>query len=98
MKKRIKHFIMLALVAGLIYGLLSQHFFFYGRQFKVQPKAELTFNYTFVNVEPTELRTPYKMLKDEGLREAGIGDVMVEFEIITDDQLGAIEDRIDSED
>jgi len=95
MRKRIKQLIIFALVVGLTYGLLSQHFFFYGRQFKILPKEELTFNNTFVNVEPTELRTPLKILRDDTLREIGVGDVMVEFEIITSQELEDLEQRID---
>lgn len=56
-----------------------------------------TLEYTFVNVKPTEFRGPEEILRIQTLRDAGVGDVMVEFGIITDEEKSVIEDRIDNQ-
>lgn len=92
--KKIKQLILLAVVVGAVYMLLSYHFVFYGTQFTMLPKSETTLEWTFVNVNPTEFRTPEEILREDALREDGIGGVMVDFGIITEEKRQKIEDKI----
>jgi hypothetical protein len=94
MGKVIKKFILLAIAAGIVYGLLSYHIVFYGTQVEFLPKSEYTFEWTFVNVAPTEFRTPKEILKHDDLRRDGIGAVMVDFGIITQEERMKLEERI----
>jgi hypothetical protein len=97
MGKVIKKLILLAIAGGIVYGLLAYHIVFYGTQMAVLPKANLNFDWTFVNVNPTEFRTPTKILSDDTLREAGIGEVMVDFGIITAEKRRTLEEKIRQE-
>lgn len=94
MGKVIKKVILLAIVAGIVYGLMSYHIVFYGTKITLLPKSTHTLEWTFVNVKPTEFRTPQEILGEDVLREDGIGYVMVEFGIITEEQRIKIEEEI----
>jgi hypothetical protein len=96
MMKRIKQLIALAIVGGIVYGLLSYHIVFYGSQVELLPKSGYTLDNTFVNVKPTEFRTPENILRNDALRDDGIGQLMVDFGVITQDELRKIEDKIRS--
>lgn len=96
MMKRIKQLIALAIVGGIVYGMLSYHIVFHGSQVELLPKSAYTLDNTFVNVKPTEFRTPENILRNDALRNDGIGQVMVDFGVITQDQLRKIEDKIRS--
>ncbi len=93
MGKVIKKFILLAIAAGIVYGLLSYHIVFQGTQVTTLPKSDYTFDWTFVNVSPTEFRTPEKILSDDTLRNAGVGEVMVDFGIISEEKRTALEEK-----
>ena len=96
--KKLKQVAIVLVICTLVYGLLSHHVIFYGRQVKVLKKSELTLDRSFFNASPTEFRTPEIILRDKILREAGIAQVLVDFGIITEDKRMKIEEKIDSED
>lgn len=98
MGKVIKKFILLAIAGGIVYGLLAYHIVFSGTQVEFVPKSELTFDWTFVNVSPTEFRTPKEILSNKDLREDGIGEVMVDFGIITEEERRELEERFRQQD
>jgi len=101
MQKKIIQFLMFAVICGVIYGLLSYHIIFYfqgsHKDVKVLPKSSRTFDETFVNVRPTEFRTPKKILENDFLRQDGIGDVLVDLEIITQETRDSLEREIEAE-
>lgn len=88
--------IILAVVGGIIYVLLSHHFFFHGTKFTYYQKSDLTFTNTFISVEPTEFRTPRKLLQDDALREAGVAEALVELEVLSQEEVDRMEKEIDS--
>lgn len=98
MMKRLKQLIVLGIVGGIIYALLSYHFIIYmGEDTKtVKPleKSTLTFSETFVSLETGEFGSYKRILEKGTLLEDGLGDLMVELGIITPDQLRKIEEEI----
>ncbi len=100
MKKKIKRFVLLALLGGIVYALLNYHFVIYvGEETKtVKPlkKSTLTLSETFVSLETGEFSNVKSILERGTLRDDGLGDLMVELGILTPDQLRQIEDEIDS--
>lgn len=94
MGKVIKKFIFLAILAGIVYGLLAYHIVFYGAKVRFLPKSSYDFEWTFVNVSPTEFRTPEKILGEKTLRKDGIGAIMVDFGIITQEERMKIEEKM----
>ena len=58
-------------------------------------KSYLTFEYTFYNVTD---RDPENILRIDLLREAGIGDLLVEMGMVGEMRKESLEDRFDSED
>jgi hypothetical protein len=94
MLKVIRKWLIIIALVGVAYGMMSNHIIFKGTNFKLLPKSELTFEYTFYSLSEKE---PEEVLRIEPLRYAGIGYVMVDFGMITEDELLRIEEQIDSE-
>ena len=88
MLKEIRKYLILAAIGGAFYGLLSYHFIYFDwNDIELLKKEKLTLSNTFVNVgdiEHDEFRGPKYFLKDDVLREAGIGDLFVERGILTE--------------
>ncbi len=83
MTKRLKEYLMYAVFIAIVYFLLSRHIIFYGREYHLLPKAELTLEYTFYSIQE---KKPEVILQIAPLRRAGIGQILVEREMITDDE------------
>ena len=75
MWKRLNRFILIIIIAAFGYLLLSFHIVYFGNAVKVLKKVRITSEYTFVNVKGLP---PESILKIDTLREAGIGDTLVE--------------------
>lgn len=84
-------------VVGALYYVTANHFFFYGTKVKVRPKASLTLDNTFINLEPTEFRTPRKLLSDPKLREAGVAEMLVEFGVIKEERVERLLEEIEQQ-
>lgn len=101
MKKKITQFVIFALVCGLAYFLFSNHIIIYTggeeNKFTLLEKSTLTLNDTFVSLETGEFGTIGSILKTGTLREDGLGRILVEWELVTDEQLSKIEEKIDSD-
>ena len=95
MKQRIKQYLLIALAAALFYFILSNHFIVDGRDFYLIEKTSLHLHETFVSISN---KRPQTILKNDVLREAGIGDLFVELELMTEEEKSLLENKYDAED
>jgi hypothetical protein len=74
------------------YFLASHHIIIIEKDFTTLPKNELTFEYTFYNLTGKD---PEDVLEIDMLRDAGIGDLLVELEWLTEDERQGLERQYD---
>ena len=95
MAKRIKQYIIWALMAYAFYFLLDHHFIYYQRDVRLLKKMEPSLEYTFFSLEN---KKPEKILAIDLLRWDGIGDLMVEYNLLSEDKRWDLENKYDMED
>ena len=88
MNKRIKQYILMAVFAGAAYFMMSNHFIFYGTEIHLLKKPTLHLHYTFFSIKD---KRPKSIMKIDYLREAGIGDLLVELGMIDEAQKAMLE-------
>ena len=88
MNSRIKQYILIAVLAAAGYFLMSNHFIFYGAKVHLLKKPTLHLHYTFFSIKD---KKPSNIMKIDHLREAGIGDLLVELEMIDEEQRATLE-------
>lgn len=93
MNIRIKKYIVSGLFLFVGYFLASQHIVINKKDFRLLKKSELTYEYTFYNLTDRE---PGDVLRIDVLREDGIGDVMVEFGLLSEEEVYRWESYYDS--
>jgi len=93
-KQRIKQYIIWAIIGAIGYFLLSYHIIFFGKIPKLLKKTEYTLKYTFFS---THSKSPEYILEIDPLREAGIGELLVEEELLTEEERILWEEEIESE-
>ena len=87
MKSRIKQYIFIAILVAAGYMILNNHFIFYGKQVHLLKKTEMNLHYTFFSLNQ---KTAESVIKIDRLREAGIGDLLVELDIINSEEMGRL--------
>jgi hypothetical protein len=90
MKARLKQYLLFAIVIAAGYFLLSNHFIFEGMQVHLLKKAGLHLHYTFYSIK---LKKPETIIMIDKLREAGIGDLLVELGKITEEEKSQLESK-----
>ena len=88
MNSRIKQYILIAIIAAAGYFIMSNHFRFYGTKIHLLKKPTLHLHYTFFSIKE---KRPSSVMKIDYLREAGIGDLLVELEMIDQEQRAKLE-------
>lgn len=83
MNARIKQYILIGILAAAVYFIMDNHFIFYGKNIHLLKKTSLHLNYTFFSLKE---KKPANILKIDYLREAGIGDLLVELGILNEEQ------------
>ena len=76
------------------YLLASQHIIIVDKDLKLLKKSYLSFEYTFYILTDKD---PEDIMAIDLLREAGIGDFMVEIEMLTEVEKEALENKYDYE-
>jgi hypothetical protein len=98
--KRIKNIIIAGVVGYALYYVLTHHFIYLGSSITVLPKSEPTLTHTLFSPGDRK-EIIYKgidsIIAHEDLREAGIGELLVEKQLISEEELLAAEERIDAE-
>ena len=90
-----RKFIRTAIGAVLLYCgyfLASNHIIIIEKDFTTLPKDRLTFEYTFYNLTDKD---PENVLAIDMLRDAGIGDLLVDLEWLTEDERAELESQYD---
>ena len=90
MNARIKQYILIAVLAVAAYFLMSNHFIFYGTNLHLLKKPTLHLHYTFFSIKE---KRPRSVMKIDYLREAGIGDLLVELGMIDQEQRADLESK-----
>ena len=88
MNSRIKQYILIAIIAAAGYFIMSHHFIFHGTKVHLLKKPSLHLHYTFFSIKE---KKPDSIMKIDYLREAGIGDLLVELQIIDQAQKTRLE-------
>lgn len=90
MKTRIKQYLIIAVIAAAGYFILSNHIIIDGKDIYLLEKTSLHLHYSFYSLEK---KKPETILKIDYLREAGIGDLLVELGKMTEDERYKLESK-----
>lgn len=97
MAQVLKKYLLYAIIAGCLYMLLANHYIYTGGEnvnikdsFRILKKEKLNLRYTFFSVQK---KNPDYIMKIDVLRDAGIGDILVEYDIITEAEKTALENK-----
>jgi hypothetical protein len=83
MNARIKQYLLIAVAAVAFYFVLTNHFIFYGPQVHLLKKSSPHLHYTFYSIKG---KKPANIMEIDYLREAGIGDLLVELGMLNEEQ------------
>lgn len=95
MLTRIRNYGLVVIAIGIFYFLLHYHVLFYSfTEFDLLEKTEPTFKFTFISVRQVN---PYTVLRNESLRDAGLGEYLVEKGRLSETRLQQVLQRIDAQ-
>jgi hypothetical protein len=90
MKARLKQYLLIALAALAGYFILNHHIIFDGKQVYLLRKTSMHLHYTFYSIKQ---KKPETIMQVEKLRDAGIGDLLVELEKVTEEERYQLESK-----
>ena len=90
MKIRIRNYFLIALAVAAGYFIMNNHFIFDGKDVYLLEKTSLHLHYTFYSISKKKPRT---IMKVDELRDAGIGDLLVELGKINSEQKYKLESK-----
>ena len=90
MRQRIRQYLLIAGAAALLWFVLDNHFIIHGHRVHLLKKSTLNLHDTFVSLEN---KRPESVLRNVRLREAGLGDLLVELGLLTEDQRSRLESK-----
>lgn len=88
MYTRIKQYVLIAILAAAGYFIMSHHIIFNGTDVHLLKKNSLHLHYTFYSIKH---KKPELIMKIDYLREAGIGDLLVDLRIINEEEKNRLE-------
>ena len=94
MKQRIKQYLLIGLAATVFYFILDNHYIVDGRDIYLLKKTSLHLHETFVSISNER---PETVLRNNILREAGIGDLFVDLELMSEEEKNLLVNRYDAE-
>lgn len=98
----LKKLVIVGILLYIGYFTLSHHFIFFGSKVKILKKIEpkYTLDYTFFSVGSDRKDLEYKGLENvlaiKPLRDAGLPELLIQMEYITEDERREAEDKINS--
>ncbi|MEE4262658.1 MAG: hypothetical protein V2I56_08185 [Desulfobacteraceae bacterium] len=90
MRQRLKQYFLIALAAAVMYFVLDNHFIFQKKRVYLLQKTSLNLHDTFVSLDN---KRPETIMESEDLRDAGIGDLLVELGMLTDEKKSELESK-----
>ena len=90
MGQRLKQYLLIAAAAALLWFVLDNHFIIHGHRVHLLKKASLNLHDTFISLEN---KRPETILQNDRLREAGLGDLLVELGLLTEDERSQLENK-----
>jgi hypothetical protein len=90
MGQRLKQYALIAAAAALLWFVMDNHFVFTGHKVHLLKKSTLNLHDTFTSLDN---KRPESIMRNDRLREAGIGDLMVELELMTEDEKSQLESK-----
>ena len=90
MKQRIKQYAIIVAAGALLWFVLNNHFIIKGHRVHLLTKAELNLHDTFVSLDN---KRPESIMKNDRLREAGLGDLLVNLGLLTEDEKSQLESK-----
>ena len=90
MKQRLKQYLLIALAAATVYFVLDNHFVMKKNRFYLLQKTSLNLHDTFVSLDN---KRPETIMENDDLRDAGIGDLLVELGLLTDEKKSQLESK-----
>jgi hypothetical protein len=95
MLKVFKKYLWYGVIILCVYVLLSYHYIYLGgKDVRLLKKDHPNLKYTFFSIQG---KSPESILKIDVLRYAGIGDILVDIEIISEEEKDTIEYKFDYE-
>lgn len=98
MRDKIIKFVMLCAAGYALYFILAHHFIMFGSDFVILKKEKLKIGHSFYNPGDRK-EIQYKgldnILANEDLRNAGLGDVLVDRGLISEEELEKTLEKID---
>jgi len=88
MKQRLKQYLLIALAAAALYFVLDNHFVIKEHRFYLLRKTSMNLHDTFVSLDN---KRPETIMQNDELRDAGIGDLLVELGLLTDERKSQLE-------
>ncbi len=90
MGQRLKQYLLIAAAAALLWFVLDNHFIIHGHRVHLLKKSSLNLHDTFISLEN---KRPETILQNDRLREAGLGDLLVELGLLTEDERSQLENK-----
>ncbi len=94
MFKKIISYILLVFLGAAGYFLLNYHIVFSGATVKLLNKSKITSEYTFINISSKSVES---LMRIDTLREAGIGNVLVEMGRLSEEEREVMEEKFSSD-
>ncbi len=94
MRRKIKKYILIGILIYCVYFLLDNHIIFNGIDFYFLKKSELNFSYTFFELQD---KKPETIMEIDDLRNDGIGNLLVDLNIIDEKEKIRLENKYNAE-